>query len=127
MRLNHAVQMNTKFIRSKPVLHMVDVATHFSAATFLRSQSAAEIWNAVLANWVYVYAGPLDVMHVDQGSSYISNEMRGNLGGSGVKIIEAPIETPGAIGTVEGTMFLFPIPLKRSGKRARGGRRNPNV
>lgn len=101
LRFNHSVQIDTMFIRSKAVLHMVDVATHFSAACFLRSQSSEDIWKAILANWIYSYAGPPDIFHVDQGSAYISKEMRSNMETYGVRIREAPIETPGSIGIVE--------------------------
>lgn len=73
LRFNHSVQMDTLLIHSKPALHMEDVATHFSAATFLRSQSTRDIWKAVLMNCVYVYAGPPDAIIVDQRSAYISN------------------------------------------------------
>lgn len=36
---NHSVQIDTMFMTGKPVLHMVDMDTHFGAATFLLSQS----------------------------------------------------------------------------------------
>lgn len=32
MRFNHIVEMDTLFIRGKPVLHMMDVTMHFSTA-----------------------------------------------------------------------------------------------
>lgn len=40
-------------------------------------------------------------MSVDQGSSYISKEMRSNLEASGKRLREAAIETTGTLGTVE--------------------------
>ena len=34
LRFNHHVAIDTIFINKKPILHMVDEATHFSAACF---------------------------------------------------------------------------------------------
>lgn len=89
--------MDTMFIRSKPVLHTVYVATQSSAACFPRSQSSHDIWKVILTNWTYVYAGPPDYAQVDQGISYISKEMSANIDQYGVKIVAAPIETKGLI------------------------------
>lgn len=48
-----------------------------------------------------MYTGPPIVLSVDQGTAYVSREMRENLSAEGVTIIEAPMETPGKIGVVE--------------------------
>lgn len=39
LRFNHNIQVYTMFIHSKQVLHIVDYSTHYTAATFLRSQT----------------------------------------------------------------------------------------
>lgn len=51
--------------------------------------------------WTYVYLGPPDFLSVDQGTAYVSQEMKGYLDAEGITMKEAPIETPGAIGIVE--------------------------
>lgn len=101
LRFNHEVQIDTMFLHNRPVLHMVDTATHFCAASFLRSQSSSEIWRTILSQWSHVYAGPPDYLKVDQGSNYTSKEMRANMDAAGIRLREAPIESPGAIGVVE--------------------------
>ena len=88
-------------IQGKSVLHMVDLATHFSAASFLKSQSSSEVWKTRQSLWNLVYIGPPDHLSVDQGSNYISREMRANLEAAGVTLHEAPVENPGTIGVVE--------------------------
>lgn len=82
------------FINNRPVIHLVDEDTHFSLAAFLKSQSASEIWKAILRLWVHAYMGPPDHLAVDQGSAYVSREMKAALKSSGVKIEEDPIENP---------------------------------
>lgn len=44
LAFNNTFQLNTIFIADRPVLHMVYLATHFSAAFFLRKRSTADIW-----------------------------------------------------------------------------------
>lgn len=98
---NHPVQVDRRFIHSKPVLHIVDLATHFSAATFLQRQTTSEIWRLIFTMCNVVYIGPPDYFSVDQGTAYTSHEMRTNLDDEGITLIEALIETPGKIGLVE--------------------------
>lgn len=93
--------MDTMFLIGRSVLHMVDEATHFCAAVFLKSQTMSTIWKDILLMWTLVYMGPTDHITVDQVSVYVSKEMKGYLDSSGVKIWGAPIEKPGAIGKVE--------------------------
>lgn len=90
--------------------HIVDESTHFQAADFLKSQSTAELWKAILSLWVYTYLGPPDYLAVDQGSSYISSEFKTKAAAEGIVLKEAPIENPGSIGTVE----RYHAPLRAS-------------
>lgn len=64
---NHTVIVNTMFIDGKPVIHMFDAATHFSAASLLRNQTASEILRCIMNLWVLTYMGPPDHFAVDQG------------------------------------------------------------
>lgn len=51
-------------------------------------------------SWL-VYRGPPDILAVDQGTGYVSAEMRSNVEGTGIKVRDAPIENCGSIGVVE--------------------------
>ena len=98
------------FIENRPVIHLVDESTHFTAAAFLTNQSSLEIWKAISRLWINTYIGPPDYLKVDQGSNYISNEMKANLSAAGITLEEAPIETPGSIGIVE----RYHAPLRKA-------------
>lgn len=80
---------------------MVDTATHFCAASFRKFQFTVETWRTILSSRILVYYGPQDFVLVDQGSGFISREIREILEAVGITIREAPIETPGGIGTVK--------------------------
>lgn len=101
LRFNYSVQVDTMFLHGLPVFHMVDAATHFCAASFLRTQATSYIWKKIQIICTLVYLGPPDYLNVDQGSSYVSKEMISNLEESGTKLKEAPVENPGTIGVFE--------------------------
>lgn len=113
------------FLDGKPVLHMVDESTHYTAAAFLKNQAAAKIWRMIERQWTLVYLGPPDFLAIDQGSSYmsyISREMRENLAASGLVLEEAPVETLGAIGVVE----RYHAPLRAAYSRYDRGSTDPH-
>lgn len=97
---NSFVQVYTMFINVRVVVHMIHEAKHFMAAAFLRDQSTSEIWKTMQRLWTHVYLGP-GYLTVDQGSAYVSTEMRETLEAADIVFREEPIENPGSIGTVE--------------------------
>lgn len=52
-------------------------------------------------DWSYVYVGPPDHLHVDQGSSFISSEFKSNATAEGIEVVEAPIENPESMSHTE--------------------------
>lgn len=102
LKSSYWVQVDAVLTQRRPVIDMVDAATHFCAASFLGRQSMKEIWNWMQHMWSLVYLAPPDVLVVEQGTTYNAKEMRETLKGHGVHLDRAAIEAPGAIGTVEG-------------------------
>lgn len=82
-------------------MHIVDEATHFTPAIFLKRHTASEIWRTVVLCWNKVYLGPTDYLHVDQGSNYISKEFGECAEAECIKLLKAPIESPGTMSHVE--------------------------
>lgn len=101
------------FLGESPVLHMIDLNTNYCAASFSKKQSSAEIWKEIKNEWFLTYSGLPNLPTVDQGSAYVSREMKYNLDDTGVQLLEAPIENPGTIGTVEITTLHSAQPTKR--------------
>ncbi len=58
------------YLDSKPVLHIVDEGTRFSAARFLPNVSTTTIWQTFLECWVAIYSGLPYRILVDQGSAF---------------------------------------------------------
>lgn len=75
IRFNERVLMDVLFLNSKPVLHIVDEGTRFSAARLLPDYSTNTIWKTILECWAAVYTRLPNRMLVDQarcfGDSFI--------------------------------------------------------
>lgn len=55
---NHHIYVDTMFISGRAVLHIVDEATHFTAASFLKTQSTTDIWKGTLRLCIHTYLSP---------------------------------------------------------------------
>lgn len=89
------------FLLGRPILHIVDESTRFTATCFLKNKSSSELWKAILLLWIHTYLGPPDYLSVDQGSAYTLKEFKGNVESHGITLREALIETPGAISVLD--------------------------
>lgn len=69
VRFNERVQIDNMYIGHWPVLHIVDVETHFSAATFLPDVSSETIWSTFLRSCVNIYTALPNRLLVDGGSA----------------------------------------------------------
>ena len=58
------------YIDSRPVLHVVDEATRFSAAQFLTKVTTVNIWHALTTCWASIYTGMPNVITTDSGSQF---------------------------------------------------------
>lgn len=72
LHFNHTVHIDTMFLEVKPVLHIVDQATHFCTATFLSSQNSDHIWISIANFWSDLYCGPPGYLRIDQDKNYTS-------------------------------------------------------
>lgn len=75
LRLIFVVPVDIMLINGKPTLHMVDEVNHFSPASFLRYKSEEEIWRNICRICSMTSVGPPYYLVVDQGSSYVPDEM----------------------------------------------------
>ena len=98
---NHGVIMDIMTLSSRPVLHLVDEATAFQAATFLRDYSAKTTWAAFKRIWIDTYIGPPDFVTHDAGKNFASDEFRQNARVFDIQIQEVPVEAHHSIGKVE--------------------------
>ncbi len=70
VRFNARAYIDVMYLDGKPVLHIVDEATRFSAAKFLTKMSTETVWEALIMCWSSVYTGLPDNIAVDEGSQF---------------------------------------------------------
>ena len=98
---NSGVIMDIMTLNSRPVLHLVDEATAFQAAVFLKDYSARSTWTAFKRAWIDTYLGPPDFVMHDAGKNFASDEFRQNARIFDIQIREVPVEAHHSIGKVE--------------------------
>ena len=69
-RFNAKAYIDFKYIEGVPILHMVDDATHFSAAQFVDSWKQNLFGNKILTLWAAVYTGLSNTLVSDDGSQF---------------------------------------------------------
>jgi len=100
-KFNSTIAADIIYLQKRPVQHVVDNATHFAGAKFLRKVSSSEVRKGFMFCWAHVYLRPLDFLQLDQGSNFTSKEFRGLAEAEGIKIIDFPIESPASMSQFE--------------------------
>ena len=99
---NQVVAMDLKDYKTNKVwiLHVIDLATRFSAARLVSSKKASEIARKVMEMWIAVFGRPRKFM-ADNGGEF-SNDLMRDVGEQlGVEITNSPAESPFRNGVVE--------------------------
>lgn len=101
LQFNHIIAADIMYIHNKPILHVVDEATHYMAAIFMRKVNSEETWKGILKCWIRIYLGPPDNIRVDQGSNFVSQHFKSCVEAEGITLLEAPVESPFTMSHVE--------------------------
>ena len=101
LRFNHTIAIDVMYIEGRPVLHVVDEATHYAAAIFLKKVTSEHTWKALLKCWSRVYIGAPDCIRVDQGSNFVSRHFLDCARTEDIEVIQAPVESPATMTHVE--------------------------
>jgi hypothetical protein len=107
---NHTIIIDIVDLRGRKAIQVVDEATSFNSARFVKSMSAVHAWEALRACWIDVYQGPPDFIVHDPGTNFHSKEFRDYAKSMGSATRTMPIESHNSIGKVE----RYHIPLRRA-------------
>jgi transposase InsO family protein len=66
------LQLDLMWLDGKYVLHVTDVATKYSSASFLENESAVSVWKALTLCWTTFFPGFPRIFHSDSGSQFTS-------------------------------------------------------
>ena len=72
---NESVAMDLKFINSKPVLHLIDHATRYSAAIPLGSKHRNEVITKIFQIWISYFGSPKKILS-DGGGEFNNDDFR---------------------------------------------------
>jgi len=98
---NYEIIADVFYLDGKPILHVVDEATAFTAARFLKDELAKTLWNTLRNCWIDVYIGPPDRIVHDAGKNFSSEEFRANARTIGSETKPVPVEAHQSVGKVE--------------------------
>jgi len=93
-----------------PALHIIDEATRYQAARFLKDVSATHVWDTLRYAWMDTYIGPPDLIVHDAGTQFTSTEITQNARSMGSVTKCVLVEAHHLIGLVE----RYYTPLRRA-------------
>lgn len=109
---NHTVYVDIFYIDNHPILHVVDEATNYQAAKWLRRVNTESVWKALKLCWIDVYIGPPEVIAHDAGKNFMSKEFQANAHLFDIKTKPIPVECPHSMTVVE----RYHAPIRRAYK-----------
>ena len=98
-RFNQIIAMDIKFCKGKPVLHLIDVLTRFSASVVLNSKKSREIIDVIFNHWISIFGFPGTILS-DNGE-FASDEFRAMSEAFNIRVVTRAAESPWANGLCE--------------------------
>jgi hypothetical protein len=98
---NYSILIDTFWIDSKPVLHVIDEATRYQAGRWLRDGTSKTIWDTLRLCWIDTYLGPPDQITADADKNYAGDEFKQLANSVGTRVKIVPVEAHHSIGLVE--------------------------
>jgi hypothetical protein len=101
------LSIDLMFIDGQAVLHVVNSATRFSAATFLDShngsfgQSVEGVWLALIETWFTLYTGYSNRLRIDAGSIFASPRWKEFSNMAGITLRMSGVEAHNSLGIGE--------------------------
>ncbi len=93
--------MDLVWIDKKALIHVVDLETNFSSATFLQNQTLEGVWDAFISCWASLYCGFLFKMRVDQESAFKTVRWTRMADAVGTIVQTSGVESRNSIGSGE--------------------------
>lgn len=99
-QFNHTIYAYVLHINRRTILHVVEEATYYQAATWLKSMTANDLWLALRRCWIDVYVGPLDMITHDAGKNFITPSFQSEAYLFNIRTKEVPIEASNSMSVV---------------------------
>ena len=99
-KFNQTVAMDIKYMKGKPVLHMIDALTRFSACVVVPSKQPKCIVDVVFKHWISIFGPPGKILS-DNGGEFANEEIRSMGEAFNMTIVTTAAESPWANGICE--------------------------
>jgi len=107
---NYSIIVDVLYLEGKPVLQVVDSATSFQAARFLKDMKAKTAWDTIQECWINTYLGPPDIIVTDAGTNFTGTDFKQYANLMAISVKEVPVEAHNSVGKVE----AYHSPLRRA-------------
>jgi hypothetical protein len=98
---NQELLIDVMYIENRPVLHIVDRGTRFSAARFLAKVDTETVWTTFVRAWSSLYIGFPHSMLTDQGSVFMSRTWRGMCAVADISLRHTGVESHNSLNVGE--------------------------
>ena len=88
------------FFENKIILHLIDVCTRHSSASFIPNKKKETIINAIFKTWIAIYGNPRKFL-IDNGGEWANEEFLEMCDSLGIDIKTTAAESPWSNGVVE--------------------------
>ncbi|KAI1769717.1 hypothetical protein F4818DRAFT_435445 [Hypoxylon cercidicola] len=100
------------YLKGRPVLHTIDKATTFQAASFLPDITTKKTWETLRRIWIDTYLKPPNNLVYNANKNFIATKFTDNTKALSIEIKEIPVEAHNSIGSVK----RYHSPLRRAFK-----------
>ena len=98
---NHAIFVDIMYIENSPILHVIDEATKFQAARWLKNILAKHTQEVLRYCWINTYNGPPDSIVHDAGTNFTAKEFTQNATSLAIVTKCVLVEAHWSVGVVE--------------------------
>jgi hypothetical protein len=98
---NYSIYVDIMYIDGQLVLHVVDEATRYQVARWLKDISAKHTWDILRLYWIDTYIRPPELITYDTGKNFISKEFCQYAQSLAITTKSVPVEAHWSIGLVE--------------------------
>ena len=89
------------WIDSDPVLHIIDRATRYSVAKFLKNVSAEQVWDVIVNSWVIIFTGYPAIINHDQRPQFTAEHFQISCSQMGIVTKETSTQSHDSLGLYE--------------------------
>ena len=98
---NYEIVINIMYINSKPILYIIDTATAFQAARFLKDIILKCVWDTLCLCQINTYFSLPNTTVINAGKQLTSSKFKQNAKAMTIEVKEVPVKAYNLVGKVK--------------------------